>query len=530
MTTQENPQVEKFNETPSGVSQGSALIREALDMTYTEAGARQNDSKNSQGSMAGELLGNLFGNFTIEQNGLPLAGQDVNAEAQSQSSSEAFGDSLHKNPLKSGKVELKVLPGSNENAEPTRLKDGTETKTIPDGESGALHRAKQASELHDKKPVDGGSKPENKPGDGALQRAKEASELHDKKPVDGGNKPEGKPGDGALQRAKEAFKLHDKNVLDKGEMKPGAENAIGMGGKIGKPGDQIQRTEKPFKLNDKKPAGGLKTEMGEVNGPINSEEPKDLPTAIGEKVQQRIRDLIEQKGATMPEGSAAVEEADLTESSADVDDAVNAEAIDESAEQIKTSEGDNDTATGAFSVESMMQKLNQQIEAMSQYLGFGKGGESDTAPADDASDGQEQDGQDIQQAPESHDGVTGAAETEEGERDVEKNKYSHLQNSVSLKSFHDGEVLQPLLTALSKASAHGGRDAEQQLLDELNAGLEHDGSEFRVAYGQNIIKTMGGRRLVLQNSDGQPIEVESNGDRKPVVVDFVLQQNFKPRR
>jgi len=50
---------------------------------------------------------------------------------------------------------------------------------------------------------------------------------------------------------------------------------------------------------------------------------------------------------------------------------------------------------------------------------------------------------------------------------------------------------------------NGGRQGEQQLLDKMNYGLKSDGSQYRLRFGQNIIKTPGGRHLEIIDGSGR---------------------------
>lgn len=73
----------------------------------------------------------------------------------------------------------------------------------------------------------------------------------------------------------------------------------------------------------------------------------------------------------------------------------------------------------------------------------------------------------------------------------------------------------------------GGRAGEGELLDKINRRLVSEGSQYRLRFGQNVIKTPGGRRLEIIDRQGHvrdrldfivpvqmPVPKDSTGDKK----------------
>ena len=69
--------------------------------------------------------------------------------------------------------------------------------------------------------------------------------------------------------------------------------------------------------------------------------------------------------------------------------------------------------------------------------------------------------------------------------------------------FGDSETRAAIADNFGVLAQNGGREGEQQLLNKMNAGLKADGSEYRLRFGQNIIKTPGGRHLEIMNDSGR---------------------------
>ncbi len=64
-----------------------------------------------------------------------------------------------------------------------------------------------------------------------------------------------------------------------------------------------------------------------------------------------------------------------------------------------------------------------------------------------------------------------------------------------------------------------GREGELQLLNKINAGLKADNSQYRLRFGQNIIKTPGGRHLEIVDGSGRVTDS----------MDFVVPDSFGGR-
>lgn len=73
----------------------------------------------------------------------------------------------------------------------------------------------------------------------------------------------------------------------------------------------------------------------------------------------------------------------------------------------------------------------------------------------------------------------------------------------------------------------GGRAGEGELLEKINRRLASEGSQYKLRFGQNVIKTPGGRRLEIIDRQGhvhdtldfivpmqRPITKDSSGDQK----------------
>lgn len=70
-------------------------------------------------------------------------------------------------------------------------------------------------------------------------------------------------------------------------------------------------------------------------------------------------------------------------------------------------------------------------------------------------------------------------------------------------SFGDRDERALLEGQISSQAKLAGRQGEQQVLDKLNNALSNDGSPYRLRFGQNHIKTPGGRRLEIVDARGQ---------------------------
>lgn len=273
--------------------------------------------------------------------------------------------------------------------------------------------------------------------------------------------------------------------------------------------------------------------------------------------------------AEKPEGNASGEDAEFHKE-AEYQSEANEEAGSpevSSVEEMESSE--EETEFSIPSIESLMESLQERTAGMREYFerfsasgpevatpdalssgveeidtGSNSGNETEEAAAataetiaetvSDAEENQnemeaelssEQDDADATQQEES-DEVDGMIDNsrqmaEQAMRQLQSDKFTSLSGAIKPEAFQDFEQIAPLLNALSKASMFGGMDAERQVLESINNKLEGSGSDYRVEFGQNIIKTPGGRRLTLQSADGKPV---TGDDGEPLVIDFVVSR------
>src|SRR5262249_23727291 len=78
-----------------------------------------------------------------------------------------------------------------------------------------------------------------------------------------------------------------------------------------------------------------------------------------------------------------------------------------------------------------------------------------------------------------------------------------VMKDLSHGRFGDRTEQEALLDVFRNAAGAAGRQGEQAALDKFNNALRDRHSQFHLEFGQNIIKTPGGRRLQLVDSHGR---------------------------
>jgi len=94
------------------------------------------------------------------------------------------------------------------------------------------------------------------------------------------------------------------------------------------------------------------------------------------------------------------------------------------------------------------------------------------------------------------------------EREFQRQELLSKKISQALRAgkLGDQETRDAIASNFGILAKNGGREGEQQLLDKMNAGLKADGSEYRLRFGQNIIKTPGGRHLEIVDRSGRALD------------------------